>query len=202
MQARSWLPDAVGGVIWFGPAAAHGTIYVPVLAGMDRAPDTLQYGWQGVYNTSTAYWANRRVLNLAQTKFGVMLPHLRDLQKALETDSVQLIGDVVSKVAQALPAPVSVVASASAVGGKVRSTVLASSDLSAIQDVFAANAWRAAFEMNRLFHYLFFTYPDGYKDYWDETGFHSVTLGENLLSWHYANCLNTFLFSAFFALSN
>lgn len=98
VQARSWLPDAVGGVIWFGPAAAHATVYVPVLAGMQSAPDTLQYGWQGVYNTSTSYWANRRVLNIAQTKFSYMIEHIRQVQNALESASVQLIGEVAAKL--------------------------------------------------------------------------------------------------------
>jgi hypothetical protein len=29
LQSRAWLPDAIGGVIWFGAGAAHGTAYIP-----------------------------------------------------------------------------------------------------------------------------------------------------------------------------
>lgn len=161
VQARSWLPDAVGGVIWFGPAAAHSTIYVPVLAGMQSAPDTLQYGWQGVYNTSTAYWANRRVLNIAQTKFSYMIELIRQVQNTLEAASVQLIGDVTAK----LSTPVR------------RSSSVDSKLLSVFEEIFAANALKATLEMNKLFNFLLFSYPDGYLSYWDESGFHASSLG-------------------------
>ena len=160
VQARSWLPDAVGGVIWFGPAAAHGTVYVPVLAGMQSAPDTLGYGWQGVYNTSTAFWANRRVLNLAQVKFGYMIAQIRQVQNALESASAQLVTDLSAKYnSQSTDASVQ-------------------QDMSStLESVFSANAWRATFEMNRLFHFLVFTYADGELNYWDSAGFHSSNLG-------------------------
>lgn len=160
VQSRSWLPDAVGGVIWFGPGAAHGTVYTPVLAGMTRAPDTLSYGWQGVFNTSTAFWANRRVLNYAQVKFSYMIEHIRAVQDCCETESVRLVDGLsdtynVGNTADTLTVDV----------------------LNMVESVFEANANKATFEMNRLLDALFFTYPDGYKDYWDESGFHSTSLG-------------------------
>jgi hypothetical protein len=161
VQARSWLPDAVGGVIWFGPGAAHGTVYIPVLAGMQLAPDTLEYGWQGVYNTTTAFWANRRVLNYAQVKFSYMIEQIRALQAALESASVRLIGELSDRYALSAAHPVA----------------LTTTELASIESVFVANAWKATAEMNRLFHFLFFSYPDGYLDYWDEAGFHSGSLG-------------------------
>lgn len=160
VQARSWLPDALGGVIWFGPAAAHSTVYVPVLVGMQRAPDTLQWGWQGVYNTSTAYWANRRVLNLAQIKFNYMHPQIRALQDSLESASVTLIQDFATKL--------SLDAGNAAIDATQHHT---------IQTTFDANAWKATNEMNNLFHSLLFEYADGYHNYWDDGGFHAASLG-------------------------
>jgi hypothetical protein len=156
VQSRAWLPDAVGGVLWFGPGAAHGTVYVPVLAGMQAAPDTLNYGWQGVYNTSTNYWANRRVLNYAQAKFSYMINQIRQVQDAMESASQVLVtaGELVT-------------AGADVSTDAWRHT----------EQVFAANAWRCAFEMNRLFNFLLFTYADGYVNYWDEAGFHATNAG-------------------------
>ena len=135
---------------------------------MQSSPDTLQWGWQGVYNTSTAYWANRRVLNLAQLKFSYILPVIQQLQNTLESGSVELVGGVLSKFS-----PMSAVNASK----DTRNSFISAADLSAIQEIFAANAWKATFEMNRLLQYLFFTYPDGSRNYWDEGGFHSVSLG-------------------------
>ena len=160
MQSRSWLPDAVGGVVWFGPGAAHGTVYVPVLAGMPRAPDTLSWGWQGVYNTSTSFWANRRVLNYAQVKFSYMIEQIRAVQSQCESASVRLISDLDRKFAHRA-------------GGE-----LSAEELVALHDIFEANARKAALEMNRLFNFLLFSYPDGYLDHWDDAGFHSTSLGK------------------------
>jgi hypothetical protein len=151
----------VGGVIWFGPGAAHGTVYIPVLAGMQLAPDTLECGWQGVYNTTTAFWANRRVLNYAQVKFSYMIEQIRAVQDALESASVRLIGELSDRYSLSAARPVA----------------LTAGDLAAIESIFVANARKATEEMNRLFHFLLFTYPDGYLDYWDEAGFHSTSLG-------------------------
>lgn len=172
VQARSWLPDAVGGVIWFGPGAAHGTVYVPVLAGMQSAPDTLECGWQGVYNTSTSFWANRRVINFAQVKFSYMIEQIREVQNALESASVELVNSFAAKFSVALTQPQGSLDVASK--GLVRAKFLA--DLDA---VFTANARKATQEMNQLFNFLLFTYPDGYLNYWDDKGFHSQSLGRN-----------------------
>jgi len=114
-----------------------------------------------VYNTSTAYWANRRVLNIAQTKFNYMIEHIREVQNALESASVQLIGEVTAQ----LGTPV------------LRGSEVDAKLLGAFEETFAANARKATAEMNRLFNFLLFTYPDGYLSYWDDAGFHASSLG-------------------------
>jgi hypothetical protein len=46
IQARAWLPDAVGGTIWFGPHAAHGTIFVPIAVGVQQSVPEYNTQWQ------------------------------------------------------------------------------------------------------------------------------------------------------------
>ena len=41
LQTRGWLPDAIGGITWYGPHAAHGTCFVPVPAGIKKLPAAL-----------------------------------------------------------------------------------------------------------------------------------------------------------------
>ena len=37
-QARSWLPDPIGGVFWFGVDDSYSTVYVPLYCGMTEPP--------------------------------------------------------------------------------------------------------------------------------------------------------------------
>ena len=59
MEARSWLPDPVGGVVWFAPHAAHTSVYAPFPCGMDVLPASFANGsgW-GTVDRGVAAWAN------------------------------------------------------------------------------------------------------------------------------------------------
>ena len=46
MQLRATLPDAVGGVLWFGPHAALTTVFTPFVAGMHASDSTFEVGHQ------------------------------------------------------------------------------------------------------------------------------------------------------------
>ena len=158
VQSRSWLPDAVGGVLWFGPGAAHGTAYVPLLAGMLSAPDNLQYGWQGVYNLSTSFWAHRQVLNLAQAKFSFMVEDIRGVQQALESRSQQLVDDI-SRMHLSPSADIS------------------PAELQRITDLLAANSRAARDAFGLLFHALVYTYADGWINSWASGSFTAHSAG-------------------------
>lgn len=134
-------------MIWFGPAAAHATNYYPVLSAMDEVPEVLKWGWQGVYNMSTAYWVHRVVLNVAQIKFDYMIEDIRSLQQKMETKSVQLLQDIV-----------------------------ANNDINCSEKVLQ-NAQEAFAEFKELVHYLLYTYADGYLNFWKNGAFHSQSVG-------------------------
>lgn len=148
VQARSWLPDSVGGVVWWGPAAAHATNYVPLLAGMDVSPDCLQFGWQGVYNLSTAFWIHRLTLNIAQIKFDYMIEDIRALQNELETASQALTSKMTS-----------------------------TTSVKSVQAEFLANAQYSVVRFTELLHSLLFTYADNDINYWSNGRFHSSSTG-------------------------
>lgn len=149
VQSRPYVPNTIGGVIWFGPAAAHATNYVPVLSSMDVVPDCLKWGWQGVYNMSSTYWVQRVILNVAQIKFNYMIEDIRSLQTKLENESLQLLEDINS--------------------GKYIG--------SAISDEMVKNAEKARVEFTELINYLLYTYADGYLNYWKDGLFHSQSVG-------------------------
>jgi dipeptidase len=70
MEARSWLPDPIGGTLWFAPHAAHTSTYAPFPCGMDTLPASYSNGsgW-GVPDKGVAAWANRAVFSAVQVRF-------------------------------------------------------------------------------------------------------------------------------------
>jgi dipeptidase len=159
VQSRSWLPDAVGGVLWFGSGAAHGTTYVPVLAGMLAAPAALSYGWQGVYNLSTTFWAYRSVINLAQIKYSYISNDLKSVQHNLETNLIGAV-DQVTEVYSKL------------VSEEEKKKVMQD-----ITEALTNNADVVVAVYRNLFHQLMFKYADGNLNYWNENGFAYNTPG-------------------------
>lgn len=151
VQARSWLPNSIGGIIWYGPAAAHATNYVPIPAGMSYSPTVLEQGWQGVYNLSTAFWTHRIALNIAQIKFDYMIEDIRTLQSQLEAQSQALVNQVSSS-----------------------SNTPSSAN---IDSLFEANANAGVQSFHTLINSLLFTYADGDVNYWAAGTFHSASTG-------------------------
>lgn len=67
VQLRSWLPDAVGGVLWAGLAAAASSPHLPFYAHNTRTPQAYQTGWSGdnsEYMADSAYWLYQNIGNL------------------------------------------------------------------------------------------------------------------------------------------
>ena len=110
LLARSWLPDAIGGQVWFAPHAAHTNVYTPFPCGLDTIPPA--YTWEGgtppewapgAYDESKALWAMRSVFNIAQIKFSFMILDIRAKGDELEAASLALQGRWDAKLASVGP---------------------------------------------------------------------------------------------------
>ena len=56
-QMRSWLPDPVGGVVWFGYSNPAMTTYVPVYAGVTDVPEDYRTdGRTTGFSRRSAWW--------------------------------------------------------------------------------------------------------------------------------------------------
>jgi len=55
-QARDWLPDAIGGVAWYGFDAPYSSVYVPFYVGIDSTPETWRAGDYTRFSDDSAYW--------------------------------------------------------------------------------------------------------------------------------------------------
>jgi dipeptidase len=85
-QARSWLPDPVGGVLWFGVDDTYSTVYFPVYCGVTRVPKSYAVG-TGTFHDVTwesAFWVFNYVSNFAYLRYSDMIKDIRVVQNELE----------------------------------------------------------------------------------------------------------------------
>ena len=85
-QMRSWLPDAIGGVHWFGVDDANTAVFVPMYCCMTSIPKSYAMETADLYNFSTesAFWVNNWVANQAYTRYSFMIKDIRKVQNELE----------------------------------------------------------------------------------------------------------------------
>ncbi|MBN1143025.1 MAG: C69 family dipeptidase [Bacteroidales bacterium] len=85
-QSRSWLPDPVGGILWFGVDDTYSTVYTPMYCGMNAVPPSFAKGNGSMmeFTPDAAFWVFNQVSNLAYTRYNYMIPYIREKQKELE----------------------------------------------------------------------------------------------------------------------
>ncbi len=85
-QMRSWLPNEIGGVLWFGVDDANTCVYVPLYNSITEVPHSFKVGNGDLLNFSwsSAFWINNWIANMAYHKYSYMIEDIRPLQKSLE----------------------------------------------------------------------------------------------------------------------
>ncbi|MGM9817323.1 MAG: dipeptidase [Lepagella sp.] len=83
-QTRSWLPDPVGGVIWFGTDDTNTTVYMPFYCGMTEVPREVQPGDINTFSIESNFWVNNIVANQAYYRYDQMIGDIRRVQSGLE----------------------------------------------------------------------------------------------------------------------
>ncbi|MDE5957734.1 MAG: C69 family dipeptidase [Muribaculaceae bacterium] len=87
-QSRNWLPDAVGGVLWFGTDDTNTTVYMPFYCSMTEIPVELQHGDINNFDMKSNFWMNNWVANQAYHRYDLMIPDIRKVQSALEKEFI------------------------------------------------------------------------------------------------------------------
>jgi len=85
-QSRSWLPDPVGGIFWFGVDDADGCVYAPMYCGINEIPKSYAIGNGSLitWSETSAYWAFSQVNNWAYTRYNLIHPEIEKYQQQLE----------------------------------------------------------------------------------------------------------------------
>ena len=86
-QCRSWLPDKVGGILWFGVDDTYSTVYCPMYCGITEIPECFREGNGDMltYSETSAFWLFNRVTNFVYSRYSDMIVDLQKVQKKLET---------------------------------------------------------------------------------------------------------------------
>ncbi|NOU60009.1 dipeptidase [Marinifilum caeruleilacunae] len=85
-QSRNWLPDAVGGINWFGVDDAASSVYFPMYCGSTRVPKSFAVGNGKLmdFTNKSAFWVFNQVTNFAYTRYNAIHPEIAKKQKSLE----------------------------------------------------------------------------------------------------------------------
>ncbi|GHT35448.1 peptidase C69 [Bacteroidia bacterium] len=102
-QMRSWLPDEIGGILWFGVDDADMAVFTPLYSSMLASPECYRVGNGDMYNFSwtSAFWIHNWVANMAYSKYSFMIQDIRKVQQELENSYKETI-PAIDKAAQEL----------------------------------------------------------------------------------------------------
>jgi dipeptidase len=85
-QSRNWLPDPIGGILWFGVDDTYVTCYVPMYCGITEIPESFAEGNGDLltYSPTSAFWTFNKVSNFAYLRYSDMIQDIQKVQKELE----------------------------------------------------------------------------------------------------------------------
>ena len=105
-QLRSWLPDAVGGILWFGVDDANTAVLTPMYASITSIPECYRRGNGSMteFSWTSAFWIHNWVANMAYHKYEPMIADIRPVQQQLESSFDELVKTTDAKALELLKA--------------------------------------------------------------------------------------------------
>jgi dipeptidase len=86
-QSRKWLPDAIGGVVWFGPDRPATSVLMPFYAGALDLPDAIQTADILKFDRNSMWMAFNYVANYAILKYAYMIEDIRAVRDRFENSA-------------------------------------------------------------------------------------------------------------------
>ena len=90
-QSRSWLPDEIGGVLWFGVDDAATSCLTPVYTNVNEIPQCIKVGNGSLieYSPTSLFWVTNRIANFAYMLYDRIEPEVREVIDARENAAVE-----------------------------------------------------------------------------------------------------------------
>ncbi len=89
-QSRGWLPDAIGGVYWYGLDDTYTSCYVPLYCCIDDVPESFKKGDLQQFSWDSAWWVFNFAANFANLKYSYMVKDIQKVQSELEGQFLSL----------------------------------------------------------------------------------------------------------------
>jgi len=104
-QMRENLPDAIGGVFWFGTDDANMTVFVPIYCCTDQVPSCFDEHIDGAgaqsFSFNSSFWVNNWIANMVYPRYDLMIDDVKATQTALE-DSFRQAQEAIEATASRL----------------------------------------------------------------------------------------------------
>lgn len=86
-QSRSWLPNAIGGIIWFGVDDTNSTVYTPFYCSISEVPIEYRVGNGDIltYSDNAAFWVFNRLAHFKYLYYNRVIDDIQSVQNELET---------------------------------------------------------------------------------------------------------------------
>ena len=86
-QSRAWLPNEIGGILWFGIDDAAQSVYYPMYVGNTTMPKEMEVGNGDLYTFTweSAFWIHNWVSNMVYDRYSDKIVHVQELQDKLES---------------------------------------------------------------------------------------------------------------------
>ena len=83
-QSRNWLPDAIGGLTWFGPDRPATAVFMPFYAGATDLPACMQKADILKFDKGSMWMAFNYVANYAMLKYSYMIKDIAGMRDGFE----------------------------------------------------------------------------------------------------------------------
>ncbi len=83
-QSRSYLPDAIGGVLWYSPDDTYFSCYIPLYCNISEVPHAYSIGERKQFSWESAWWTINFVANYANLKYEKIKPVIQKEQFSIE----------------------------------------------------------------------------------------------------------------------
>lgn len=91
-QSRNWLPDEIGGIIWWGVDDASGTVYMPMYSSITKIPHNFERGNGAMmeWSETSGFWIFNQVQNFVYTRYSYIHPEVEEIQQKFEKEFVEM----------------------------------------------------------------------------------------------------------------